>query len=272
MRDDVYLLYLVFRTLDDLVDEGRPEAAERVAAVEAWAEARPVRPLARGRRSSTSQRCVIRLPRQALADFCAGMREDLAGADFATEQDVDRYCYRVAGTVGLVMASVLGTSRLDRASAGGGRARHGDAAHEHPARHRRGRRQRAGVYIARETVDALRRQLAPGRRAALLRDQIGRADALYERGLAGVGELRRGRRAIAAAGAMYRELLRELEREGYGARAGRASSSRRAGSCAWRRAPRGAHEARRSGALAVRAGRLRAAPARRPPPRAGSSR
>ncbi len=32
IRDDVYLLYLVFRTLDDLVDEGMPDAAERVAA------------------------------------------------------------------------------------------------------------------------------------------------------------------------------------------------------------------------------------------------
>ena len=37
VRDDVYWLYFVFRTLDDLVDEGRPEAAERVAAVEDWA-------------------------------------------------------------------------------------------------------------------------------------------------------------------------------------------------------------------------------------------
>ena len=44
VRDDVYLLYLVFRTLDDLVDEGRPEAAERVAAVEAWAAGRRRRP------------------------------------------------------------------------------------------------------------------------------------------------------------------------------------------------------------------------------------
>ena len=32
LRDDVYLLYLVFRTLDDLVDEGRPAAPARVAA------------------------------------------------------------------------------------------------------------------------------------------------------------------------------------------------------------------------------------------------
>ena len=37
VREDVYLLYLVFRTLDDLVDDARPEAEGRVAAVEAWA-------------------------------------------------------------------------------------------------------------------------------------------------------------------------------------------------------------------------------------------
>ena len=38
VRDDVYLLYLVFRTLDDLADFGHPEAPERVAAVEAWCD------------------------------------------------------------------------------------------------------------------------------------------------------------------------------------------------------------------------------------------
>ncbi len=32
VRDDVYCLYLVFRTLDDLVDEGEPAAADRIAA------------------------------------------------------------------------------------------------------------------------------------------------------------------------------------------------------------------------------------------------
>src|SRR3954465_1934216 len=41
VRDDVYLLYRVFRALDDLVDEHRPEAEERVAAVAAWAEGAP---------------------------------------------------------------------------------------------------------------------------------------------------------------------------------------------------------------------------------------
>src|SRR3954468_8746196 len=39
-RQDVSLAFLVFRTRDDLVDDHRPEAAARVAAVEAWAEGR----------------------------------------------------------------------------------------------------------------------------------------------------------------------------------------------------------------------------------------
>jgi phytoene synthase len=77
------------------------------------------------------------------------------------------------------------------------------------------------VYIAQEAIDAYG-GTEPGQRAELLREQIARADELYDRGLAGVSELRQGRRAIAAAGAMYRELLRQLEREGYGAQAGRA--------------------------------------------------
>ena len=40
--------------------------------------------------------------------------------------------------------------------------------------------------------------------------------------MAGIPKLRHGRRAIAAAAAMYREILRQIEREGYGALAGRA--------------------------------------------------
>ena len=219
VRDDVYLLYLVFRTLDDLVDEGRPEAADRVAAVEAWAAGEP---FARSPEVDILDDVSARhpLPRQAMADFCAGMREDLAGADFDTEQDVDRYCYRVAGTVGLVMASVLGTSRFDRASpaaaALGMAMQRTNILRDIDEDAANGR-----VYIAREALDRFG-SLEPGQRAALLRSQIARADALYDRGIAGIPRLRRGRRAIAAAANMYRELLRRLEQEGYGERPGRA--------------------------------------------------
>jgi phytoene synthase len=220
VRDDVYLLYLVFRTLDDLVDEGNPEAAARVGAVSLWAvgadgaqtpEVEVLTELARRHD----------LPRDALLDFCLGMGEDLEGAVFETETDVDRYCYRVAGTVGVVMAAVLGTDRPERArpaaAALGMAMQRTNILRDIDEDAANGR-----VYIARETLERYGDSLVPGRREPLLRDQIARADALYEHGLAGIPELRRGRRAIAAAAGMYRELLRKLEQEGYGARAGRA--------------------------------------------------
>jgi phytoene synthase len=236
VRDDVYLLYLVFRTLDDLVDERRAEAPGRVDAVAAWARGDG------GEETIEVQildELALRhpLPRAALWEFCQGMRQDLAEEPFATEEEVDRYCYRVAGTVGLVMASVLGTSRFDRAgpaaAALGMAMQRTNILRDIDEDLANGR-----VYVAHEATERFG-GLEPGRREALLRDQIARADALYDRGLAGVGELLRGRRAVAAAGAMYRELLRQLERDGYGARPGRAVVSRGrklrvAASAAWR--------------------------------------
>ena len=235
VRDDVYLLYLVFRTLDDLVDEQRAEAAERVGAVAAWAA---------GTAGARTDEVLILedlaarhpLPREAFAHFCAGMRQDLDGDTFETEDDVDRYCYRVAGTVGLVMAAVLGTARVDRA--GPAAAALGMAMQRTNVLRDIDEDAAVGrVYIAREAIERCG-SLEPGAREALLRDQIPRADALYERGLAGIGELRRGNRAIAAAAAMYRELLRQLSGR-VRARAGPAVVPRRA-NCASRPAPPGA--------------------------------
>ena len=220
IRDDVYRLYLVFRTLDDLVDDGLPDAEARVAAVEAWCDGRPG---TRTREVAILETLARRhpLPRAALHEFCAGMRSDLQRESFADEAAVDRYCYRVAGTVGVVMSAVLGTS--DERAARPAAAALGMAMQrtnilrdiDEDLAHGR-------VYLARETVARHGGSLVPGRRAALLRDQIARADALYDDGLAGVALLRNGRRAVAAAGAMYREILRQIERDGYGARPGRA--------------------------------------------------
>jgi len=224
LRDDVYLLYLVFRTLDDLVDEHRPEASARVAAVEAWC--------AGGGEATTETRILSDLarrhpiPRDAVADFCAGMRSDLAFASLRTEAELDTYCYRVAGTVGVVMATVLGTAgepaAARRAAAALGMAmQRTNILRDIDEDGGNGR-----TYLATETVQRFGAP-EPGRREALLRDQIARADALYDEGVAGIVLLRSGRRAIRAAAAMYREILRQVERDGYGARPGRAVVSRR---------------------------------------------
>ncbi len=220
VRDDVYLLYLVFRTLDDLVDDADASAGARVDAVAAWAAGEPA--------PDTPETAVLgaldrrlALPRAPLAEFCAGMRQDLSSARFDTERELDRYCYRVAGTVGEVMAHVLGV-----------RSRHEDARRAAAA---------LGMAMQRTNIlrdidedaaagrryissEALRRHggsLAPGRRAGLMRDQIARADDLYDEGIAGIVALRRGRGAILLAATLYREILREMERGGHGAVAGR---------------------------------------------------
>lgn len=73
------------------------------------------------------------------------------------------------------------------------------------------------VYLP---VDAA--ALAPGAREPILREQIARADVLYDQGLAGVHRLASGRVTVRAAGVMHREILRQIERDGYGARPGRA--------------------------------------------------
>jgi len=222
VRDDVYRLYFVFRTLDDFVDDGAPEAAEHVAAVEAWCA---------GGAPSTPETQLLEeldarntLPRDALADFCAGMRDDLSGRPIQTEAELDDYCYRVAGTVGIVMTSLLGLRpgvdaehARQAAAALGGAMQRTNILRDIDEDRANGR-----VYLARDTLERFGGSAAPGHREALLREQIARADAQYEQGVAGISYLARGRRAIAAAAGMYREILRQIERDGYGAREGRA--------------------------------------------------
>ena len=165
------------------------------------------------------------LPRDAFVDFCAGMRHDLAAGEMRRETDVDAYCYQVAGTVGVVMASILGTRDHEvarpAAAALGMAMQRTNILRDIDEDLAGGR-----VYLARDTVQRFGGTLAPGLREALLRDQIARADALYERGLSGIPLLQHGRRAVSAAAGMYREILRQIERDGYGATSTRA---RRAG-------------------------------------------
>lgn len=224
LRDDVYRLYLVFRTLDDLVDEDDPRAEVAVSAVEAWC--RGGVPQSREARVLEDLAARHPIPREAMLDFCRGMRDDLDGVPILDEDALDTYCYRVAGTVGVVMTALLGADDVEIAN------RHAAALGMAMQRTNILRdidedREAGRTYLARTTVERFGGSLDPGCREALVRDQIRRADALYDQGVQGIPMLRCGRGAIRAAAAMYREILRQIEREGYGARPGRAVVPRR---------------------------------------------
>lgn len=223
VRDDVVLLYLVLRTLDDLVDEQSPDAAAAVAAVETWLITDE---------TSTRETVILTdlskrygLPRPALVAFLQGMRDDLATPDIQTEGDLDVYCYRVAGCVGELMASILGVwddTAWNAARALGNAMQRTNILRDVDEDLANGR-----IYLARDTLARFGiTDLATQDRTELYRDQIARADTLYDQGLHGVPMLVHGRRSVAAAGAMYREILREIERGGYGANRSRSVVSR----------------------------------------------
>jgi phytoene synthase len=216
LRTDAMALYRVLRTIDDLVDDGDPRAAQRVEAIERWAD---------GRETDTPEtRILADLSRRyplgpaAMVEFCRGMREDLAPAAIETEADLERYCGHAGGSVGVVLAGIFGVSHpygeskmacLGRAFQRTNILRDIDEDLAH------GR-----LYVARTTIERFGFP-APGAREELLRDQIARADALYEEGLGAMPLLRSGRRAMGLSAALYREILRQIERDGFGCAPGR---------------------------------------------------
>jgi phytoene synthase len=211
LQGDTRRLYGVLRTIDDLVDGDDPRAAPRVEAIERWA---------RGREADTPETRILAdlsrrypLPPEALNDFCQGMRHDLARTAIETEEDLERYCHYVGGAVGVMLAKMYGTSHPDgeRKVAILGRAvQRTNILRDIDEDHAQDR-----LYIARTTIERFGFP-SPGAREELLRDQIARADHLYEEGLGAIPLLSRGRRGMALSIALYREILRQIERAGYG--------------------------------------------------------
>jgi phytoene synthase len=219
LKTDVQSLYRVLRTLDDLVDEDDPRAAERVSAVESWARDDDEQADTPETRALAALAARYPLPRDALMEFCQGMRHDISRGSIDTEGDFARYCQQAGGSVGIVLGRMLGTTHPDGETrmAALGRAMQvtnilrdidEDLAH--------GR-----VYIANSAIERFGHP-APGAREALLQHHIARADALFEEGAGAIPLLRSGRRAMALSATLYREILRQIERDGYGREPGRS--------------------------------------------------
>ena len=237
VRDDINLLYLALRRLDDLVDLEAPsgsaqraDAQQRLAAIRTWINTGAVADAGGDELAIfvDLQRRTPTLPTDAIGAFLDGMESDLAGPVMESDADLDLYCYQVAGTVGRLMAALLGVRGGD------------DAQADRAARALGAAMQRTNILrdidedLANGRVylpaTALRRvgldpaaasgptSLRDGDRRALYRAEIARADAEYEVGVAGIRHLLNGGRSIRVAGHLYREILRQIERDGFGVR------------------------------------------------------
>lgn len=221
IQADIRQLYYVLRTIDDLVDEQQPDAPSRLLAVERWACREQGEPSEEtDLLSDLAER--HDLDRPSLLQFCEGMRHDLDGTAIHDEADLERYCQQAGGAVGVLLAGILGSTdpscpagmaTLGRAMQRTNILRDIDEDHAN-----------ARLYIAQTTIDR-HGFPAPGMREQLMREQIRIADALYEQGEYSIQLLTHGRHAMALATALYREILRQIERDGYGRTPGRATVS-----------------------------------------------
>lgn len=111
-RDDAAVVYAFCRALDDTVDEGgdrsedRAAAASTLDAIEAALRGQaPASPLCAAYLEVAARRGI---PSWAATDLVEGMRSDLGDVTVRDDDALLVYCYRVAGTVGVMMCGILG--------------------------------------------------------------------------------------------------------------------------------------------------------------------
>lgn len=109
-RRDISNFYAFCRLVDDLADDPGLPVAERQAQLNLWrravlAETPGEHPLAADFRETLDR---YPIDRSLLGDIISGMEMDLQGTRYETLADLQLYCYRVAGAVGLVSIEIFG--------------------------------------------------------------------------------------------------------------------------------------------------------------------
>ena len=239
IRDDAAVIYAYCRRADDLVDEVPLAQAEvAVQALERELEA-----LYGGLPQSDPllhafQELIVRrqLPFEYPRDLLAGLAMDARPAPilYSTWEELDLYCYRVAGTVGLMMAHLMGVrapATLAQADALGRAMQLTNICRDVAEDWARGR-----LYLPEEILPAGTPPLLPGQldngqlpleaRQALsscLPRLLRVAEALYKEGDRGLVALDpRAARAMRAARLIYADIGQRLAARGHDVGAGRA--------------------------------------------------
>jgi phytoene synthase len=179
------------------------------------------------------QRVVRRrgIPRPYADDLVEGMAMDVGWVRYRTFDDLLLYCYRVAGTVGLMMAHIMGArspSALRRATDLGIAMQLTNICRDVAEDQRRDR-----VYLPQDLLAGGRARSGQANQTGrAVEELLRRADRFYRSGDQGMEALPvRCAIAIRAARLIYAEIGREIARRGFDVRAGRAVVSR--GRKAW---------------------------------------
>jgi phytoene synthase len=247
-RHAVAVLYTFCRVVDDIADELPPDVA--IPALDRWLEWIDALGSGESLPTAPSVPPMIDVPPQVLAESLAavvtrhhipvlhlrelveGVRTDATRTRIRNASELRAFCYAAAGTVGLMMAHVLGVTSpegLERAERLGLAMQLTNILRDVGEDWRRGR-----LYLPLDAIEAHGVDLSDLDRATVspalqgvLREHIEQARAWYVEGLAGVGLLpARVRLPILVAGRLYRAILRQIEVNGYDVLTRRARTSR----------------------------------------------
>jgi len=229
-RDDAAALYAWCRRCDDAVDGPRDAAARATAVERLRAELGRVYgagderdPVLAGFQAVVRRHAI---PRRYPEDLIDGMEMDVGAVRYQTFDGLLLYCYRAAGTVGLMMAQIMGVrdpSALRRAADLGIAMQLTNICRdvaEDAARDR--------SYLPADLLEACGRPGDPdGAIGRAVAELLRRADDFYASGDAGLSALPlRCALGIRAARLIYAEIGRVIARGGFDVRAGRAVVSR----------------------------------------------
>jgi len=220
-RDALCAIYAFCRLADDIADDPGI-AGDRARLLARWRRELAAAYQGTARHpvgvalSDTVRR--FRLPEAIFQDLLSGIESDVRGDRMETFHDLERYCYCVASTIGLLVVRVLGyrnPQSLDYATAMGIGVQLTNVLRDVGTDAASGR-----VYLAREDLERMGVEL-DSLRGARMTDELRlllalyaeRARLYYERADAILPEEdRRALRPAEAMGRIYRVLLDELQR------------------------------------------------------------
>lgn len=230
VRAPAAVLYAFCRVADDAVDGSGADPSAVHTLDERLTRVYAGRPMDDAvDRALTAVVAATRLPRTILDALLDGFRWDVEGRCYETLEDLEAYAARVAGTVGVMMAVVMGTrsrEALARACDLGVAMQLTNVARDVGEDAARGRLYLPRAWLRDEGIVPetwLARPTHDGRLARVIARLLARADALYTRADAGVQLLPRDcQLAIRAARLIYADIGRTLAKRGFDALARRA--------------------------------------------------